>query len=299
MLARQGRRVQAQKVFYRALAANPDDVSVLLWLAALAQHPQQSIDYINRALEISPRHPQAQEGLRWARARLAGRRRPAKRAPGVVWLDTVLLSGIIIVALVACAILTVIAWQTPEAVQAAYQATATLSPPLSPTPTLIPTFTSMPTFTPTPTFVPTTTPTATPAPTSTATRVVPGEPSMTTSLGTKWIDIQLSTQTLTAYEGDTAVHSALVSTGIPGLPTPRGEYTILLKVRSQTMSGVGYRLPNVEFVSYFYKGYAIHGTYWHNNFGQPMSHGCVNMTNADAQWIFEWAPVGTRVRVRD
>ena len=63
------------------------------------------------------------------------------------------------------------------------------------------------------------------------------------------------------------------------------------------MSGAGYYLPNVEFVSYFYKGYAIHGTYWHNNFGQPMSHGCVNMTNADASWIYGWAPMGTPVRV--
>jgi lipoprotein-anchoring transpeptidase ErfK/SrfK len=121
---------------------------------------------------------------------------------------------------------------------------------------------------------------------------------MRTHLGEKWIDIQLSTQTLTAYEGDTPVLSALVSTGVPGLPTPQGEYTIIRKVRSQVMSGPGYYLENVEFVSYFYKGYALHGTYWHNNFGHPMSHGCVNMTNADAQWIYEWAPKETRVRVR-
>ena len=121
---------------------------------------------------------------------------------------------------------------------------------------------------------------------------------MRTHLGEKWIDIQLSTQTLTAYEGDTPVLTALVSTGVPGLPTPQGEYTIYRKVRSQVMSGPGYYLTNVEFVSYFYKGYAFHGTYWHNNFGQPMSHGCVNMTNADAQWVYEWAPKETRVRVR-
>jgi lipoprotein-anchoring transpeptidase ErfK/SrfK len=121
---------------------------------------------------------------------------------------------------------------------------------------------------------------------------------MRTALGEKWIDIELSTQTLTAYEGDTPVLSALVSTGVPGMPTPQGEYTVYRKIRSQVMSGPGYYLPNVEWVLYFYRGYALHGTYWHNNFGHPMSHGCVNLTNADAKWIYEWAPREMRVRVR-
>ncbi len=62
-----------------------------------------------------------------------------------------------------------------------------------------------------------------------------------------------------------------------------------MKVRAQTMSGPGYYLPNVEWVQYFYEEYAFHGTYWHNKFGQPMSHGCVNMTNEDARWLFDWA----------
>ena len=92
--------------------------------------------------------------------------------------------------------------------------------------------------------------------------------------------------------------TALVSTGVASMPTPLGEHRILRKVRSQVMSGPGYYLPNVEYVSYFLKGYAIHGTYWHNNFGRPMSHGCVNLTNQDAKWIFEWAPRGTRVLVQ-
>ena len=63
------------------------------------------------------------------------------------------------------------------------------------------------------------------------------------------------------------------------------------------MSGPGYSLPNVEWVSYFVKSYAIHGTYWHNNFGTPMSHGCVNMRVREAKWLFNWAPKGTRVIV--
>jgi lipoprotein-anchoring transpeptidase ErfK/SrfK len=90
----------------------------------------------------------------------------------------------------------------------------------------------------------------------------------------------------------------MVSTGTGNTPTPVGEYAIYSKVRSQTMSGPGYSLPNVEFVSYFYSSYAIHGTYWHNNFGQPMSHGCVNMRNTDAEWLYTWAPIGTPVSVR-
>jgi lipoprotein-anchoring transpeptidase ErfK/SrfK len=120
---------------------------------------------------------------------------------------------------------------------------------------------------------------------------------LTTPLGGKWIQLDLSDQALTAYEGETSVFTALVSTGVSWYPTPLGEYEIYRKVRSQVMSGPDYYLPNVEFVSYFHKGYAIHGAYWHNNFGQPMSHGCVNMTNTDASWIYDWAPIGTPVHV--
>ena len=59
-----------------------------------------------------------------------------------------------------------------------------------------------------------------------------------------------------------------------------------------------YDLPNVPYVMYFYRGYGLHGTYWHNNFGTPMSHGCVNLTLADAKWLYEWAPQGARVVVQ-
>jgi lipoprotein-anchoring transpeptidase ErfK/SrfK len=64
------------------------------------------------------------------------------------------------------------------------------------------------------------------------------------------------------------------------------------------MSGPGYYLPNVQWIMYFYSGYAIHGTYWHNNFGQPMSHGCVNLPNNEALWFYQWAPTGTPVLVQ-
>ncbi|NIO43122.1 MAG: L,D-transpeptidase family protein, partial [Burkholderiales bacterium] len=61
--------------------------------------------------------------------------------------------------------------------------------------------------------------------------------------------------------------------------------------------GFNYVLPNVPYVMYFYKDYAIHGTYWHNNFGTPMSHGCVNMSTADARWLYNWSSYGTLVNV--
>jgi lipoprotein-anchoring transpeptidase ErfK/SrfK len=54
-------------------------------------------------------------------------------------------------------------------------------------------------------------------------------------------------------------------------------------------AGDYYNLPNVQWVQYFYRDYSFHGAYWHNNFGVPMSHGCINMTNNDAKWLFDWA----------
>jgi lipoprotein-anchoring transpeptidase ErfK/SrfK len=61
------------------------------------------------------------------------------------------------------------------------------------------------------------------------------------------------------------------------------------------MSGPGYWLPNVPYVMYFFGAYAIHGTYWHNNFGRPMSHGCINLSTPAAAWLFSWASIGTPV----
>ncbi|HRU93899.1 MAG TPA: LysM peptidoglycan-binding domain-containing protein [Anaerolineae bacterium] len=113
--------------------------------------------------------------------------------------------------------------------------------------------------------------------------------------GEKWIDINLSRQTLTAYVGQTPVFTAVVSTGTSRTPTVVGTYSIYVKYLSTPMSGPGYYLPNVPYTMYFYRGYGIHGTYWHNNFGTPMSHGCVNMRTSDAQWLYNWAPVGTKV----
>lgn len=113
----------------------------------------------------------------------------------------------------------------------------------------------------------------------------------------KWIEIDLSGQRLIAHQGNTVVLSVRVSTGLPRTPTPVGTFRIRTKIRSQTMSGPGYRLPNVQWVQYFVGSYALHGTYWHRNFGHPMSHGCVNLTNKDARFLYNWAPYGTPVVV--
>jgi lipoprotein-anchoring transpeptidase ErfK/SrfK len=120
-----------------------------------------------------------------------------------------------------------------------------------------------------------------------------------TEVGGKQIVISLSQQQTYAYENGELVRQFVVSTGLPGTPTVKGNFAIYVKYASQTMSGPGYNLPGVPWVMYFYRSYALHGTYWHNNFGQPMSHGCVNMRTPEAEWLYNWAPIGTPVRVVD
>ena len=119
--------------------------------------------------------------------------------------------------------------------------------------------------------------------------------------GARWIDVNLSTQTLTAYEGDVPVMTTAVSTGTYLYPTVTGQFSIYVRHQSQTMNGYllgyDYYLPDVPYVMYFYRGFALHGTYWHNNFGTPMSHGCVNMPTDKAQWIYNWSDYGTLVNV--
>jgi lipoprotein-anchoring transpeptidase ErfK/SrfK len=126
-------------------------------------------------------------------------------------------------------------------------------------------------------------------------------PQVTVPKGTRWIDINLSTQRLTAFEGNVPVFSAVVSTGIRAYPTVVGQFKIYTRYASQTMDGrrlgFDYYLPNVPYVMYFYGNYAIHGTYWHTNFGTPMSHGCVNMRTPDAEWLYSWSSIGTPVNV--
>jgi lipoprotein-anchoring transpeptidase ErfK/SrfK len=113
----------------------------------------------------------------------------------------------------------------------------------------------------------------------------------------RWIDVNLSEQQVYAYEGDVLVNSFIVSTGVYGTPTVTGEFNIYVKVPVQDMSGPGYYLSNVPWVMFFYDEYGFHGTYWHNNFGTPMSRGCVNLRTEDAEWLYNWASIGTPVIV--
>lgn len=117
--------------------------------------------------------------------------------------------------------------------------------------------------------------------------------------GERWIDIDISEQTLRAYEGDKLIRTFTVSTGTWRHPTVLGEFEIWIKFRYDDMQGPGYYFEDVPYTMYFYRGYGIHGTYWHNNFGTPMSHGCVNMTIEDSAWVFEFASVGTLVNVHE
>jgi LysM repeat protein len=115
--------------------------------------------------------------------------------------------------------------------------------------------------------------------------------------GGKRFVVVLSQQMLYAYEGETLVRSTPISSGTWQFPTVQGTYHIYARYVSARMRGPGYDLPNVPYVMYFYKGYGLHGTYWHSNFGTPMSHGCVNMPTAEAEWAFNWSTFGTPVIV--
>ena len=112
-----------------------------------------------------------------------------------------------------------------------------------------------------------------------------------------WVDVDLSLQRAYVYQGDQELNNFLVSTGTRYHPTVTGTYKIYVKYRSATMSGPGYYLPRVPYVMYFYKDYGLHGTYWHHNFGTPMSHGCINLKTNDAGWLFNLASVGTVVNI--
>jgi lipoprotein-anchoring transpeptidase ErfK/SrfK len=113
--------------------------------------------------------------------------------------------------------------------------------------------------------------------------------------GEKWIRVALSEQKVYAYEGQALVNTFLVSTGLPRTPTVTGEFRMWTRTPIQDMSGGSrasgdyYYLRDVQWVQYFYGDYAFHGTYWHTNYGSPASRGCVNMTNEDAKWLFDWA----------
>lgn len=113
----------------------------------------------------------------------------------------------------------------------------------------------------------------------------------------RWIQIDLTEQKLMAWEGNKVVYAVSVSTGKEGHLTPPGTFAVQTKYEVTRMQGDTYDVPDVPFTMYYYGGYAIHGAYWHNNFGTPMSHGCTNVAVNHAEWLFNWADVGTPIVV--
>lgn len=119
----------------------------------------------------------------------------------------------------------------------------------------------------------------------------------------KTIDVSLSRQIMTLFEGDDPVRTFVVSTGIPGADTPIGEFRVQYKLPTARFRGVNsatghrYDLPNVKWVLAFMGDYTIHGAYWRQAFGRPGSNGCVSLTDSDARIVFDWAPEGTLIRI--
>jgi hypothetical protein len=117
--------------------------------------------------------------------------------------------------------------------------------------------------------------------------------------GERWIDVSIAKQVLVAYEGTKPVYATLVSTGEAGLADPetskstvQGAFRIFAKHLTTTMSsevvGEEFELKDIPYVQYFEDGYALHAAYWHDDFGTPRSHGCINLSPEDARWLFSW-----------
>jgi lipoprotein-anchoring transpeptidase ErfK/SrfK len=113
----------------------------------------------------------------------------------------------------------------------------------------------------------------------------------------RWIDVDLGEQIVYAYENNSAVRRFIASTGTRNSPTIIGQFRAYEFHDSTYMIGEGFYFPSVKYVIYFYKGYSFHAADWHDNFGEPMSHGCINMREEDAAWLFDWAGIGTLVNI--
>ncbi len=111
----------------------------------------------------------------------------------------------------------------------------------------------------------------------------------------RWIEIDISQQKLSAWEGRRRIYVFRISTGKRRTPTPLGRFLINSKYPTHRMRGNDYDLPDVPYTMYFSGSYAIHGAYWHNRFGTRVSHGCVNLRVRQARQLYNWSRVGTLV----
>ena len=123
-----------------------------------------------------------------------------------------------------------------------------------------------------------------------------------TTTSDKLIVVDLATQTLTYSEGSTTIATIKISSGLRGTPTPKGEFSVLGKYPIIDYKGSNYDFKNTKwnlrFKDHNPLNYYIHGAYWHHNFGHPMSHGCVNVSYADMEPLYNWADVGTRIIIQ-
>jgi lipoprotein-anchoring transpeptidase ErfK/SrfK len=113
----------------------------------------------------------------------------------------------------------------------------------------------------------------------------------------RMIDVDLGEQVIYAYEDNNMVRRFVASTGTQNAPTIIGQFRAYEFYDSTYMVGEGFFYPRVRYVIYFYKGYSFHAADWHDNFGEPMSHGCINLREEDARWLFNWAGIGTLVNI--
>lgn len=116
----------------------------------------------------------------------------------------------------------------------------------------------------------------------------------------KRIEVDLSEQSLKYSYGEYGVQGVfLISSGLKNSPTPKGTFAVQYKQFSKLYRGPGYYLPNTKWNLNIVGGYFIHGAYWHNNFGHPMSHGCVNVSYKNMEGLYKFADVGTQVVIHE
>ncbi|MFN8444936.1 MAG: LysM peptidoglycan-binding domain-containing protein [Caldilineaceae bacterium] len=115
--------------------------------------------------------------------------------------------------------------------------------------------------------------------------------------GQRLLEVDLTGQWMTAWDGHKVFMHTLISSGLPDTPTVLGHYAIYSKLEKQDMNGFNGPLPDVPWVMYFFEGFSFHGAYWHNNFGVPMSHGCVHLPPELAKKLYDWTDMGTQVYV--
>lgn len=319
-----GDKKEAREWARKVLKISPDHEDAYLILAATST-PKESVKYLTRVLELNPQNQKARSGMRWAIEQM--KEEEIQKKQNNAKEDTAELkvkpsspsssarsktntrnskkqSSLWAVLLFVFIVITGLAVFTWYGLPYVYAASKEVKEPRPSGVVIKPTLT--PTPTPIPTSTPTPLPTSTPKPTPTVDKTYLSYfahswdiPIEVTGSDDFWIEVDLSEQMVYTYRGDTFLESFLVSTGTSSYPTVTGTFRIYAKYPAYLMIGPGYYLPDVPYSMFFYKGYSLHGTYWHNNFGTPMSHGCVNMRTSDAAWVYENAPIGTYVFVHD